>query len=521
MGKQCRIIHLIMESLRVAVLVFSLVLFCSVASRGLEVRSNDDPATPCTDANCKLPDCFCSGTKAPNDIPGERVPQFIMLTFDDSINPYVHQFYEKLFNPARKNPNGCPIRGTFYVTHEWNDYWLTKKLYNEGHEIADHSVTHESTDVFKTADIDRWVKEICGMKKTLEIFAGVKKDDVRGFRAPYLQSGGDVMFEAMAKCGVTYDTSLPASENKPPLWPYTLDYKSEQQCKIEPCPKKSHPGMWEVPMVYYDDEQSPPRHCAMIDACHDNGTKESAFNLLLKNFLRHYLTNRAPFPMFMHAGWFTVNPHRWAALNEFIDLALSRPDVYFVTATDVIDWMKNPVMCEIDLKPRDAGEYSGSGGVETIPCQLPSMKDWTCINKEGRRVVKDEKSGATNGKEGRPSVCEESEKKSCVLDRNVHNGTHERRFSTCLRCPNTYPWLGNPDGNLMEDMGLEVIPEERSYFSPPRGVHLTKPKPVVEAEKTLDKKALRAKLFARLQLALSDKSNDQRILAKVLGDSGK
>ena len=55
------------------------------------------------------------------------------------------------------NPNGCPIRGTFYVTHEWNDYWLTKKLYNEGHEIADHSVTHESTDVFKTAGIDRYI----------------------------------------------------------------------------------------------------------------------------------------------------------------------------------------------------------------------------------------------------------------------------------------------------------------------------------------------------------------------------
>ena len=136
----------------------------------------------------------------------------------------------------------------------------------------------------------RWVKEICGMKKTLEIFAGVKKQDVKGFRAPYLQSGGDVMFEAMAKCGLTYDTSLPAGEliqcliaivahlfglkvfifsfdifsstvgeNKPPMWPYTLDYKSQQLCKIKPCPTQSHPGMWEVPMVYYDDEQSPPR----------------------------------------------------------------------------------------------------------------------------------------------------------------------------------------------------------------------------------------------------------------------
>lgn len=319
------------------------------------------------------------------------------------------------------------------------------------------------------------------------------------------------MFEAMAKCGLTYDTSMPAGENKPPLWPYTLDYKSDQLCKIKPCPKQSHPGMWEVPMVYYDDEQSPPRSCAMIDACHDNGTKESAFNLLLKNFLRHYLTNRAPFPMFMHAGWFTVAPHRWAALNEFIDLALSRPDVYFVTVTDVLNWMKNPVECE-DTLEADADS-------DTIPCKLPSMKDWSCVNKDGDRVIKDAASGSRNGKQGRPDVCEKTERKSCVLPRTVYNATHERRFTTCLKCPNTYPWLGNPDGNLMDDMGLEIESDERSYFSPPRGITLTKPKPEAKAEKPFDKQALRARLFARLQEALKDRTNDQRILAKVLGDS--
>jgi len=501
-----------MDSTRLVFLVLSLCL----SLIGSEVvYSNDRPAGLCTDTNCKLPDCFCSGMKAPNDMPGERVPQFIMLTFDDSINPYVNQFYEKIFSPERKNPNGCPIRGTFYVTHEWNDYWLTKKLYNEGHEIADHTVTHESSEVFKKGDIDRWVKEMCGMKKTLEIFAGLKAQDVRGFRAPYLQSGGDLMFEAMAKCGITYDTSLPAGENKPPLWPYTLDYKSIQRCKIEPCPKHSHPGMWEVPMVYYDDEQDPPRSCAMIDACHDNGTRESAFNLLLKNFLRHYLTNRAPFPMFMHAGWFTVAPHRWAALNEFIDLVLTRPDVYFVTVTDVINWIKDPKMCENDLRD-SSGAQSDSG---TIPCKLAEMKDWSCKSKEGETVIKSVEKGSMNGKEGRPEVCEKTERKNCVLSRKVYNDTYERRFSTCFRCPHDYPWLGNPDGNLIQDMGLDIEPSERSYFSPPRGVRLTKPKPVVKKTKPFNKKALNADLFDRFKEALKDRTTDQRILAKVFGDS--
>ena len=50
------------------------------------------------------------------------------------------------------------------------------------------------------------------MKKTLEVFGQVAWKDVKGFRAPYLQSGGDTMFEAMAKCGLNYDTSLPAGK---------------------------------------------------------------------------------------------------------------------------------------------------------------------------------------------------------------------------------------------------------------------------------------------------------------------
>ena len=50
------------------------------------------------------------------------------------------------------------------------------------------------------------------MKKVLEIFGQIRAKDVKGFRAPYLQPGGDTMFEAMARCGMLYDTSLPAGE---------------------------------------------------------------------------------------------------------------------------------------------------------------------------------------------------------------------------------------------------------------------------------------------------------------------
>ena len=39
---------------------------------------------------------------------------------------------QEIFHPSRKNPNGCPIAATFYVSHEWTDYGLVQSLYSGG-----------------------------------------------------------------------------------------------------------------------------------------------------------------------------------------------------------------------------------------------------------------------------------------------------------------------------------------------------------------------------------------------------
>lgn len=71
-------------------------------------------------------------------------------------------------------------------------------------------------------------------------------NDVRGMRAPFLQIGGNKMFEMLYDANFTYDSSMPIFENLPPLWPYTLDYQLSHECMITPCPTKSYPGVWEV-----------------------------------------------------------------------------------------------------------------------------------------------------------------------------------------------------------------------------------------------------------------------------------
>lgn len=72
-------------------------------------------------------------------------------------------------------------------------------------------------------------------------------------RAPFLAIGGNNMFKMLHDVNFTYDSSMPVYENRPPSWPYTLDYKIFHDCMIPPCPTKSYPGVWEVPMVMWTD----------------------------------------------------------------------------------------------------------------------------------------------------------------------------------------------------------------------------------------------------------------------------
>ena len=73
-------------------------------------------AKPCNEDLCKLPDCFCSGTKIPGGLAVEDVPQMVMISFDDSVNIQNFYYYKALLNDgekARKNPNGeCSV--TFF-----------------------------------------------------------------------------------------------------------------------------------------------------------------------------------------------------------------------------------------------------------------------------------------------------------------------------------------------------------------------------------------------------------------------
>lgn len=187
--------------------------------------------------------------------------------------------------------------------------------------------------------LKKWAREIAGQREILSAYGGVKQEDIRGMRAPFLSIGGNRMFKMLHDFNFTYDSSMPVYENRPPSWPYTLDYKLFHDCMIPPCPTKSYPGVWEVPMVMWQDLNG--GRCSMGDACSNPADAEGVTKMIMKNFDRHYTTNRAPFGLYYHAAWFT-QPHHKEGFIKFLDTINAMNDVYIVTNWQALQWVRDP-----------------------------------------------------------------------------------------------------------------------------------------------------------------------------------
>jgi len=345
-------------------------------------------ATRCSESSCLLPDCRCGSADIPGNLTREQIPQLVILTFDDSINDLNQRLYQSIFHPIRRNPNGCPISATFYVSHEWTDYGHVQNMYSDGHEIGSHSISHSFGEQFSKK---KWMKEIAGQREILAAYGGVHLEDIRGMRAPFLAIGGNPMFSMLHEANFTYDSSMPIYENKPPAFPYTLDYRIFHECMIPPCPTKSYPGLWELPLVMWNDHRD--GRCSMADACSNPPDAEGVYMMILKNFERHYQTNRAPFGLFYHPAWFTT-PHHKEGFELFLDTITAMEDVWLVTSWQAIQWMREP----------------------TPISSLSSFPPFQCDYKS------------------RPPRC--SSPKVC----NLWHKSGVRYMRTCQTCPSIYPW---------------------------------------------------------------------------------
>lgn len=124
---------------------------------------------------------------------------------------------------------------------------------------------------------------------------------------------------------------------------------------------------------------------------------EGLTNFIIDNFKRHYYSNRAPFGFYVHAAWFVSHENAFEAYLLFLDYLQTLPDVMIVSASQVLDWVRNPIpMDDILSNP---------------VCHTP--EETKCIPQ------------------------------TCLLSK----GNQERWMTTCAEsCPRVYPWCENPLG---------------------------------------------------------------------------
>jgi len=384
-----------------------------------DVDTDPNRAPPCDSSICVLPDCFCSeqGTSVPGELCPDNencqdVPQMVMVTFDDAINNNNIDLYDEIFNRERRNPNGCDIKATFFVSHKYTNYSAVGNMHHLGHEIAVHSITHNDDEEFwSNGSIDDWAKEMAGSRIIIDKFANINDNSVVGVRAPYLRVGGNRQFQMMEEQSFLYDSSITAPLQNPPLWPYTMYFKMPHRChgNLQNCPTRSH-AVWEIVMNELDRREDPTidediAGCAMVDSCSNILSGDQFYNFLTHNFYRHFDQNRAPLGLYFHAAWLKNNPEFLDAFLYWVDEVLeNHPETYFVTQTQVIQWIQNPVSVA-SAKNFAAWQEKCSPSPRT-ECLVPN---------------------------------------SCKLSSDELPGESLRMY-TCERCPNHYPWLNDPQG---------------------------------------------------------------------------
>jgi len=389
---------------------------CSDGSDENACTVDQDPnrAPDCDLSQCQLPDCFCSpdGTRVPGNIDPAQVPQMITITFNGAINSDNIDLFQQIFNGERQNPNGCSLKGSFYVSHKYTNYSAVQELHRRGHEIGVFSITNRDDPEYWTdGTYDDWLAEMAGDRLIVERFANITDGSVIGVRAPYLRVGGNKQFEMMADQFFVYDTSITAPLSRVPIWPYTLYYRMPHKChgNAQRCPSRSHP-VWEMVINELDRRDDPDFDeslpgCHLVSSCSNILTPEAFARMLRHNFNRHFETNRAPLGLHFHASWLKQNKGFVKELSKFIDEMIDRNDVYFVTMLQVVQWMQNPT-------------------------ELTALREFTEWKEK----------------------CDVKGQPYCSLPNSCPTNTRElpgetNRLHTCIECPNNYPWILDPTGD--------------------------------------------------------------------------
>lgn len=267
-----------------AVLTASAMLLSYIAGSDATLRNG----YKCDVSACKLPSCLCASDSPP--LPIADTPMFVTLTFDDGMAEFLNADARK-FLYATKNPNGCGISATHFLSRNWTDFLTVETMYKQGYEIADHTVDHVGNPS---------LQEIEAARTIYERWARVPRKDIVGFRAPFLAYSTDTFKNLQAAGGFQYDSSMSSPGNSP-HWPYTMDYGLADECFTGNCPDLNvkFPGLWELPMYQLHN----PADGSVFGLMDPAGEPDELLALFKYNFMNHWQTSKAPFGIYLHTAW--------------------------------------------------------------------------------------------------------------------------------------------------------------------------------------------------------------------------
>ena len=300
----------------------------------------------CEASTCMAPNCSCAGRFTPGGLEVSTTPQIVLLTFSGPLDPSASESLQGLLRKdqrKRANPNGCPIGVTLFVQHIRTNYCMVADFWREGHEIASHSITHkEPAKFWEDATYEEYEQEAWGQRRMLSALGGIDKNTILGYRAPFLRPGGDVHFQVLRDQAFAYDSSFQTAlePGADPYWPFTLDFPNQVPCIVGSCPVESYPGLWELPIQPPVDKDGVL--CPFIDSCAAKLTTEDEIHAFLTAYFnRSYQNNRAPLLLNLRKAWFRNNTNK-EAMERFLNELEGVSDVWFITASQLIQWLINP-----------------------------------------------------------------------------------------------------------------------------------------------------------------------------------
>lgn len=292
----------------------------------------------CNPDTCKAPNCQCAASHSP--LPTAQTPQFVLITNDDSVDGNTARKINKITSSA-KNSNGCPIPATWFTLVAGSSCSVVQERFQKGDEFACHTMTHK--ELTSSTSKSTMTKEIVGSRNWLVEKCGLPASSVTGFRSPFLTVNKRVR-QVLNENGFLYDTSNSFDNNemnnRP--WPFTMDAGIPDRSCGSSCGKgESYKGLWNIPVwtLKYDGQAYSMDPGMKTDW--GEGDERPVDDVMKAVFDTAYESNRAPVPLWVHVYW--LSDRRINEAQKFVKYAASKPDVYFVTMRQLIEWMQNPV----------------------------------------------------------------------------------------------------------------------------------------------------------------------------------